>query len=96
MKYGEQRAIAAIRKLPAATYTYEVRHDPVTGVADDGIPIKAKVTVDPRKGLITVTSDGMARGPAACRHGYVNCFAAGPLVSWPSQWRTSWPESAGP
>ena len=54
MDYGKQRAIAAIRKLPAGTYTYEVRHDPVAGVADEGIPIKAKVTVDPRKGLITV------------------------------------------
>ncbi len=54
MDYGEQRAIAAIRKLPAGTYTYEVRHDPVAGVADEGIPIKAKVTVDPKKGLITV------------------------------------------
>ena len=54
MDYGKQRAIAAIRKLPAGTYTYEVRHDPVAGVADDGIPIKAKVTVDPKKGLITV------------------------------------------
>ena len=34
-------------KLPAGTYIYEVRHDPVAGVADEGVPIKAKVTVDP-------------------------------------------------
>ena len=54
MDYGERRAIAAIKTLPAGTYVYEVRHDPVAGVADEGIPIKAKVTVDPRKGLITV------------------------------------------
>jgi N-methylhydantoinase B len=54
MDYGERRAIAAIKKLPAGTYIYEVRHDPVAGVADEGIAIKAKVTVDPKKGLITV------------------------------------------
>jgi N-methylhydantoinase B len=52
--YGERRAIAAIRKLPAGTYTYSVRHDPVPGVADDGLLIKAIVTVDPERGLVTV------------------------------------------
>ncbi len=54
MQYGERRAIAAIRKLPAGTYTYSTRHDPVPGVADEGIPIKAIVTVDPEQGLVTV------------------------------------------
>jgi N-methylhydantoinase B len=54
MDYGERRAIAAIKRLPAGTYIYEVRHDPVAGVADEGIPITAKVTVDPKKGLVTV------------------------------------------
>jgi len=54
MEYGERRAIAAISKLPSGTYTYSVRHDPVPGVADEGIPIKAVVTVDAAKGLITV------------------------------------------
>jgi N-methylhydantoinase B len=54
MAYGERRAIAAIRKLPAGTYTYSVRHDPVPGVADEGVPIKAIVTVDPEQGLVTV------------------------------------------
>ena len=52
--YGERRAIAAIRKLPSGTYTYAVRHDPVPGVADEGIPIKAVVTVDSDLGLVTV------------------------------------------
>ena len=32
MDYGERRAIAAIRKLPAGTYSYTVRHDPVPKV----------------------------------------------------------------
>ena len=54
MDYGERRAIAAIRELPAGTCTYEVRHDPVPGVADEGMPITAKVTIDPEAGLITV------------------------------------------
>jgi len=54
MEYGERRAIAAIKKLPAGTFTYQVRHDPVPKVADEGVPIKAKVTIDPKRGLITV------------------------------------------
>lgn len=54
MDYGERRAIAAIRQLPAGTFTYQVRHDPVPGVADDGIAIRAKVKIDPKAGLITV------------------------------------------
>ena len=52
--YGRRRAIAAIRELPGGTWTYALRHDPVPGVADDGVPIKATVTVDPDAGMITV------------------------------------------
>jgi len=54
MEYGKRRAIAAIRKLKAGTYTYSTCHDPVPGVAADGVPIKAVVTVDARQGMITV------------------------------------------
>ena len=54
LEYGRRRAIAAIRKLPAGTYSYTTRHDPIPGVAPDGIPITAKVTVDPKAGQITV------------------------------------------
>lgn len=54
MEYGERRAIAAIGNLPSGTYTYSVRHDPVPGVADEGIPIKAIVTVDAEEGWVTV------------------------------------------
>jgi N-methylhydantoinase B len=54
MEYGKRRAIAAIGQLPSGTYSYAVRHDPVPGVADEGIPIKATVTVDAAEGLITV------------------------------------------
>ena len=54
MAYGERRAAAAIRTLPAGTWTYENRHDPLPGVADDGIPVRASVTVDPDAATITV------------------------------------------
>ncbi len=54
MDYGERRAIDAIKQLPGGAISYEVRHDPVPGVADEGVPIKAKVTIDNKKGLITV------------------------------------------
>lgn len=52
--YGRRRAKAAIAKLPAGTYEYETRHDPIPGVADEGIPVRVKVTVDPEGGEITV------------------------------------------
>src|ERR1700722_20034835 len=54
MEYGERRATCAIREMPAGTYTYETRHDPIPGIADGGIPVKVKVTVDTLEGLITV------------------------------------------
>ena len=54
MAYGERRAAAAIRTLPAGTWTYENRHDPLPGVADEGIPVRARVTVDPDEATITV------------------------------------------
>lgn len=54
MDYGERRAIAAIRQLPAGTFSYEVRHDPVPGVAEKGVPIRATVKIDPKHGLISV------------------------------------------
>ncbi|SNB73859.1 N-methylhydantoinase B [Arboricoccus pini] len=82
--YGERRAIAEIRKLPAGTYRYETRHDPVPGVADAGIPVRIAVTVDPEAGRITVditdnvdnvpgglnTSENTASG--SCRMGVLN------------------------
>lgn len=52
--YGARRAKAAIAKLPAGSYTYETRHDPVPGVADEGIPVRVTITVDPEKGEIVV------------------------------------------
>lgn len=53
-EYGRTMAIAEIRKLPAGVYHYETRHDPVPGVADEGIPVRVEITVDPEEGMITV------------------------------------------
>jgi N-methylhydantoinase B len=52
--YGERRAIAAIKRFPKGTWTYETRHDAVPGVAPDGVPIKVLVSVDPDEGMVTV------------------------------------------
>ncbi|MEL4377380.1 hydantoinase B/oxoprolinase family protein [Brucella cytisi] len=52
--YGARCAKAAIAKLPAGQYSYEIRHDPVPGVADEGIPVKLTINVDPEKGEIVV------------------------------------------
>ncbi|MFC5387606.1 hydantoinase B/oxoprolinase family protein [Aquamicrobium segne] len=52
--YGARCAKAAIAKLPAGSYSYETRHDPVPGVADEGIPVRVTIEVDPDKGEILV------------------------------------------
>ncbi|WP_339947207.1 hydantoinase B/oxoprolinase family protein [uncultured Albimonas sp.] len=52
--YGARSAKAAISKLPAGRYTYETRHDPVPGVADEGIPVRVAIEVDPEAGEILV------------------------------------------
>lgn len=54
MNYGRKRARAAISALPKGTLSWTTHHDPVPGVADDGVAITAKVTIDPDAGKITV------------------------------------------
>ena len=54
MDYGRRRAIAAIKQMPSSTLTYTTRHDPIPGIAPDGIPITAKVIIDGKRGAITV------------------------------------------
>jgi N-methylhydantoinase B len=54
MEYGERRAKAAIATFPAGTLEWSAKHDPVPGVAEDGVEIRAKVTIDPDAGKITV------------------------------------------
>ena len=52
--YGARSAAAAIAKLPAGSFSYSTRHDPVPGVADDGIPVNVTIHVDSDRGEITV------------------------------------------
>ena len=54
MEYGRRRARAAIAALPAATLSWTCRHDPVPGVADEGVAITAKVSIQPQEGRIVV------------------------------------------
>lgn len=54
MAYGERRMIAEIRKLPEGSWSYETRYDPIPGVADEGIPVRVSVSVDPDKAIVTV------------------------------------------
>jgi N-methylhydantoinase B len=54
LDYGEQRMIAALRKLPAGRATGRTTYDPLPGLADDGIPIAAEVEVDPEAARVTV------------------------------------------
>lgn len=54
MAYGERRAMAAIRELPAGSWSYENWHDPIPGIADEGVPVRAKVTVEPDAGRVIV------------------------------------------
>lgn len=54
MDYGRRRTRAAIAALPAGTLTWTARHDPVPGIADEGVEVTAKVTIDPEAGKIIV------------------------------------------
>ena len=72
MAYGARRAVAAIRALPPGTWSYTTRHDPVPGVAAEGIPVNATVSVDPEAGMITVD----ARDNIDCVAGGINLSEA--------------------
>lgn len=52
--YGARRAAEGIGKLAAGRYEYDIRHDPVPGVADEGVPVHIAIEVDPEAGEITV------------------------------------------
>ena len=89
MAYGERCAIAEIKQLPAGTWTYDTAHDPVPGVADNGIPIHVSMTIDPEVGRIVIdTTDNVdcvpgglnlseACATAACRTGVFYNLDAG-------------------
>ena len=53
-EYGIERMLAEIKKLPKGQWDGEVRHDPVPDLAPEGIPLKAKISIDPDHGFITV------------------------------------------
>jgi N-methylhydantoinase B len=72
MRYGERSAIAEIKKLPAGTWSYETCHDPVPGVADEGVPVRVSVTIDPEEGRVTVD----ARDNMDCVKGGINLSEA--------------------
>ena len=72
IEYGKRRAIAAIREFPKGSWTYETRHDPVPTVADEGVPVRVTVTVDPDEGKITVD----ARDNIDCVDGGINLTEA--------------------
>ena len=79
MDYGARRAAAAIGELPAGTWRYTCSHDPIPGVAEDGIPITAAVTIEPDEGFITVD----LRDNPDCVPGGVNLSEACAAGSWP-------------
>ena len=72
MEYGSRCAIHEIQKLPEGQWTYETRHDPVPGVADEGVPVKVTVITDPANGFVTVD----ARDNMDCVKGGINLSEA--------------------
>ncbi|MEW5721461.1 MAG: hydantoinase B/oxoprolinase family protein [Thermodesulfobacteriota bacterium] len=53
-EYGQRCMIEEIRKMPRVVLEGLGGHDPVPGVADNGIPIKVKIAVEPEEGRIVV------------------------------------------
>jgi len=47
LDYSERRMRLAIRDLPGARLTNETRHDPLPPLLPEGIPVRAKVEIDP-------------------------------------------------
>ena len=52
--YSEKRMRKAIGELPAATIERENFHDPMPPILPDGIPVRVKLTVDPKEGSIEI------------------------------------------
>ncbi len=72
MNYGIKRTRAEIARLPAGTWTYRTIHDQVPNVAEQGIPVRVSVSVDPDAGEITVD----ARDNGDCVKGGLNLSEA--------------------
>lgn len=54
MSYGERRMASEIGKLPKGKWSYSTKHDPVPGIAEEGIPVNVTLEIDPDEGVITV------------------------------------------
>lgn len=52
--YAERMAVETIRRLPAGTVSKEIRYDSELDEFPDGIPIRARLTVDPGQAQVTV------------------------------------------
>jgi N-methylhydantoinase B len=63
--YSEQRMTHAVRRLPAGTATASSAHDPYPG-APDGIPVAAKVSVDPDAATVVID---LQDNPDCCPNG---------------------------
>jgi N-methylhydantoinase B len=53
-EYGSRRMIDAIRQLPKGVFENETKLDPFPFVADNGVNIKVKMTIDPDEAFITL------------------------------------------
>jgi len=53
-EYGSLRIVEEIRKLPAGTWDYNIKHDPIPEVLPGGVDIHIVATVDPEEGKITI------------------------------------------
>lgn len=54
LDYTEELMVQEIRKMPAGRFTSHGAHDPLPGIAPDGIPINLTLEVKPDEGLIEV------------------------------------------
>lgn len=54
LNYTEELMVQEIRKMPAGRFTKYGSHDPLPGIAPDGVPLKLTLEVKPEEGLIEV------------------------------------------
>ena len=53
-EYGSMRIVEEIRKFPAGTWDYRIKHDPIPDVLPGGVDIHIIATVEPEEGFITL------------------------------------------
>lgn len=56
--YSEQRMRQALKQLPATTVERRSAHDPLPPLLPDGIPVHAKITVNPQAGSVEIDLTG--------------------------------------